>query len=336
MPKNPSTKVRRSLGLRAYNKLYKAVKKYAKKNELGWDVKKVREFTKENVQPEFIGERDYDIRVADIVSIIELKLKPSGGSNAVPIPNEADNYYNPLLISPTFTTGILWFDLDDYLSVQLKGEVLPKDLRFEINGGEDYGATGIIDILGYEYNLSGVHDIVENVRASIGDESEPEWVGTPVVRPNFQDDGQTDSYYLRFTLYVNGIETPPTVPAEVSTAQVPVTEETIAERRAKRKAVTERKKELAKQRRQAKKEKEARKRPRPTKKEKATTEPKIDQVERSKNVQLALAMEKEKLAESERLFDKGILTKEEFKAERKLIMETTQLAISKFKDGGVI
>jgi len=51
---------------------------------------------------------------------------------------------------------------------------------------------------------------------------------------------------------------------------------------------------------------------------------------------LALAIEKEKLAESERLFDKGILTKDEFKAERKMIMETTQLAISKFKDGGVV
>jgi hypothetical protein len=336
MPKNPSTQVRKKLGLRAYNKLYKAVKKYAKKNELGWDVKKVREFTKEKVQPEFKGERDYDIRVADIVSIIELNLKPSGGSNAVPIPNEADNYYNPLLISPTFTTGILWFDLDDYLSVQLKGEVLPKDLRFEINGGEDYGATGIIDILSYEYNLSGVHDIVENVRASIGDESEPEWVGTPVVRPNFQDDGQTDSYYLRFTLYVNGIETPPTIPAEVSTAQIPVTQETIEERRAKRKAVTLRKKELAKQRRQAKKEKEARKRPRPTKKEKPTTEPKIDQVERSKNVQMALQQEKEKLAESERLFKEGLLTKKQFLKEREMIMQTTQLAISKFKDGGVL
>lgn len=336
MPKNPSTNVRKKLGLRAYNKLYKAVKKYSNKNELNWNVKTIREFTKEKVQPEFKGERDYDIRVADIVSIIELNLKPSGGSNAVPVPDEASDYFNPLLISPTFTTGILWFDLDDYLSVQLKGEVLPKDLRFEINGGEDYGATGIIDILSYEYHSSGVHDIVENVRGSIGDESEPEWVGTPVVRPNFQDDGQTDSYYLRFTLYVNGIETPPTVPAETSTAQIPVTEETIAERRARRKEITLRKKELAKLRRQAKKEKEARKRPRPTKKEKPTTEPKVDQVERSKNVQMALAAEKEKLAESERLFDKGILSKKQFIEERKLIMETTQLAISKFKDGGVI
>ena len=49
-----------------------------------------------------------------------------------------------------------------------------------------------------------------------------------------------------------------------------------------------------------------------------------------------MQLEKEKLAESERLLDKCLLTKKEFIAERKMIMETTQLAISKFKDGGVV
>jgi len=334
MPRNPKVQTKRKQALKTYNKVYKAVKKFAQKNDLQWSIKEVRDFTKKKVYPDFKGEKSYQVRIRDIKAVIQTQLQ-------APTPTEVEGvqssqiYYNPLLISPSRTTGILWFDLDDYLSVDLISEVSPMDLRVEVNAGE-YGSTGIFDLLNYQYEFTGVNEIIESIRESLEDDSEPEWVGQPVIRQGFTDDGQTDSYFLRFTLYIGGKEITPTFTAEVSTTEIPLPQETLEERRARRKEITLRKKELAKVRRQAMKEKEARKRQRPTKKEKPTLEPKTSQETRSKNVQEALEREKEMLAESERLFREGILTKKEFIAERKEIMATTKIAISKFKDGGVV
>jgi hypothetical protein len=334
MPRNPKVQTKRKQALKTYNKVYKAVKKFAQKNDLQWSIKEIRDFTKKKVYPDFKGEKSYQVRVRDIKAVIQTQLQE-------PIPSSVQGvqssqiYYNPLLISPSRTTGILWFDIDDYLSVDLRSEVEPMDLRVEVNAGE-YGSTGIFDLLNYQYEFTGVNEIIESIRESLEDDSEPEWVGQPVIRQGFTDDGQTDSYFLRFTLYIGGKEIPPTFTAEVSTTEIPLPQETLEERRARRKEITLRKKELAKVRRQAMKEKEARKRPRPTKKEKPTLEPKTSQETRSKNVQEALEREKEMLSDAERLFREGILTKKEFIAERKEIMATTKLAISKFKDGGVV
>jgi hypothetical protein len=337
MPQNPKVQTKRKQALKTYYKVYKSVKKFAEKNDLQWSVKEVREFTKNNVYPDFKGEKSYQVRVRDIKAVIQTQLQ---AQNPPPTPiiegvQSSQIYYNPLLISPSRTTGILWFDIDDYLSVDLFSEVSPLDLRVEVNAGE-YGSTGIFDLLNYQYEFTGLNEIIESIRESLEDDSEPEWVGQPVVREGFTDDGQTDSYFLRFTLYIGGNEVPPTFTAEISTTEIPLPQETLEQRRARRKEITLAKKERAKVRRQAMKEKEARKRPRPTKKEKPTLEPKTSQETRTKNVQEALEREKEMLAESERLFREGILTKEEFTAERKEIMATTKLAISKFKDGGVV
>jgi hypothetical protein len=334
MPRNPKVQTKRKQALKTYNKVYKAVKKFAQKNDLQWSIKEIRDFTKKKVYPDFKGEKSYQVRVRDIKSVIQTQLQEPTPSSVQGV-QSSQIYYNPLLISPSRTTGILWFDLDDYLSVDLRSEVEPMDLRVEVNAGE-YGSTGIFDLLNYQYEFTGVNEIIESIRESLEDDSEPEWVGQPVIRQGFTDDGQTDSYFLRFTLYIGGKEIPPTFTAEVSTTEIPLPQETLEERRARRKEITLRKKELAKVRRQAMKEKEARKRPRPTKKEKPTLEPKTSQETRSKNVQEALEREKEMLADAERLFREGILTKKEFIAERKEIMATTKLAISKFKDGGVV
>ena len=334
MPQKSKGQKKRQQALKTYNKVYKAVKKYVAKNELEWSAKEVRDFTKKKVYPDFKGEKSYQVRVRDIKAVIQTQLKEPTPSSVQGV-QSSQIYYNPLLISPSRTTGILWFDLDDYLSVDLRSEVDPMDLRVEVNAGE-YGSTGIFDLLNYQYEFTGVNEIIESIRQSLEDDSEPEWVGQPVIRQGFTDDGQTDSYFLRFTLYIGGKEIPPTFTAEVSTTEIPLPQETLEERRARRKEITLRKKELAKVRRQAMKEKEARKRPRPTKKEKPTLEPKTSQETRSKNVQEALEREKEMLADAERLFREGILTKKEFIAERKEIMATTKLAISKFKDGGVV
>jgi hypothetical protein len=334
MPRNPKVQTKRKQALKTYNKVYKAVKKFAQKNDLQWSIKEIRDFTKKKVYPDFKGEKSYQVRVRDIKAVIQTQLKEPTPSSVQGV-QSSQIYYNPLLISPSRTTGILWFDLDDYLSVDLRSEVDPMDLRVEVNAGE-YGSTGIFDLLNYQYEFTGVNEIIESIRQSLEDDSEPEWVGQPVIRQGFTDDGQTDSYFLRFTLYIGGKEIPPTFTAEVSTTEIPLPQETLEERRARRKEITLRKKELAKVRRQAMKEKEARKRPRPTKKEKPTLEPKTSQETRSKNVQEALEREKDMLADAERLFREGILTKKEFIAERKEIMATTKLAISKFKDGGVV
>lgn len=327
-----SPKIARARATKLYAKLVRSTTKYSKKNGLEWDVDEVRKFVSKNVYPKFKGLSKSKVLVRDINAQIENVLN----APTPVVPQEPKgNYFNPLLVPPSSTSGILWFDIDDYLSVDLLGEVTPLDLRVEVNGGE-YGNTDIFDLSSYEYFSVGIHDIIENIRAVLDNDSEPEWVGVPVVRQGFSDDGDADSYFLRFTLYVNGQEVPPTEPLEVSTKEIPVTTETLEERRAKRKQVTLRKKELAKIRRTKEKEKEARKRPRPTKKETPTKLTQKDQKERSKNIAQAMEREKELLADSERLYREGILTKKEFIAERKEIMETTRLAISKFEKGGEV
>jgi hypothetical protein len=245
--------------------------------------------------------------------------------------SQQNDYYNPLLLPSAFLSGIFWFELDEYLTVQLRGEADPKDLRFQINAG-DLGATPIINLKSYEYFSSSVNEIVENVRNFVDNASEPEWSGIPVVRQGFTDDGKADSYFVQFTLYVNGQEVPPTENYEYAIKEID--EGTLEQRRRRRKEIAVRKKELARLRKEAERLKKVKKTALPTKKVRAEKTTAEQQKERAENINRQMMTQAELLADSERLFREGILTREEFLAERKLIMQQTQTAISKFEKGG--
>ena len=313
--------------LRRASKLYQKVRKNTQKEleRRGQPLKgkELTSFVRDKVYGEFKGLSPNEVRIADINDAVERAVTGTGIL-------QTGEFFNPLAIPETLISGIFWFDIDNFIEVDLTAETGGKNLRLEVNAGE-YGSTGIIELSEYTYEGSGLAEIIEQVREFVEDDSEPYWEGEARVRPRLKDDGSPDSYFLQFTLYVNGTQVAPSATFE-EPAPIGKIEETIEERRKKRREIVKRRKELAKQKREKAKKKEAKMRKRPTKKEPA----KAEAPERAKNVQEALDRQERLLKDSKDLFDAGILTKKEFIAERKAIIEQTNKAIEKFKRGGEI
>jgi len=313
--------------LRRASKLYQKVRKNTQKEleRRGQPLKgkELTLFVREKIYGEFKGLSSNEVRIADINDAVERAVTGTGVL-------QIGEFFNPLAIPETLISGIFWFDIDNFIEVDLTAETGGKNLRLEVNAGE-YGSTGIIELSEYTYEGSGLAEIIEQVREFVEDDSEPYWEGEARVRPRLKDDGNPDSYFLQFTLYVGGTQVPPSATFE-EPAPIGKIEETIEERRKKRREIVKRRKELAKQKREKAKKKEAKMRKRPTKKE----APKAEVPERAKNVQEALNRQERLLKDSKDLFDAGILTKKEFIAERKAIIEQTNKAIEKFKQGGEI
>jgi len=329
---------------RLYQKVRKTVSKELEKLEKPLKGKELTAFIKEKIYPEYKGLSIRDVKVADIRESVNRALTNTGVIRV-------GDFINPLKIPITILSGIFWFDIDNFIDVDLTAETGGENLRFEVNAGE-YGSTGIIELSQYTYEASGLNEIIENVRDYIqaempDNESEPYWEGEAVVRPNMQDDGRPDSYFLQFTLYVGGVQIPPTQTFEEA-QPLELAEETLEERRTRRREIVKRRKELAKQKREKARKKAIRGRERPTvkvapkkapeKEVKEVTEPKEPKFDkrRADNIQKALDRQERLLAESKSLFDSGILTKKEFLAERNKIITQTTAAIDKFKRGGKI
>ena len=311
----------KKFGTKVYWMVYRVVAQAAKEEKITWNYKKIRKFTSEKVFPYFKGQDPNKLNVADIKAVVYSLI------------GKSSEFYNPLLIPTATTTGIFWFDLDEFLDVKLKAEVDPLNLRFAVDGGT-YGNTGIMNIKEYEFYTSGLQQIYEDIRGELENTSDAEWSGIAVLRDGYKDDGKTDSYYLRFTLFINGQEIPPSMEQEVGTSKADFG--TFEDRKKKRKAVITKQKDLALKRKELEKQKKIKETFLPTKKVRKSETPdnlKIAQM-RGDNIQNALKEQRELLADSERLFKEGIFTKEEFIAERKQIMETYKEAIKRFEKGG--
>lgn len=337
-----ATRRKISRASKLYQKVRKTVSKELEKQEKPLKGKDLTAFIKEKIYPEYKGLSSREVKIADIRDSVNRALT---GSNIINI----GDFINPLSIPITLLSGVFWFDLDNFIDVDLTAETGGKNLRFEVNAGE-YGSTGIIELSQYTYEGSGLRDIIESVRDYIQgempeNESEPYWEGEVRVRPNMQDDGRPDSYFIQFTLFVGGQQIPPSQTFEEAQPMV-LSEETLEERRARRREIVKRRKELAKQKREKARKKDIRGRDRPTvkttpkeeqkkKESQATVAPKFDK-RRADNIQKALDRQERLLADSKALFDSKVLTKKEFLAERATIIAQTTAAIDKFKRGGQI
>jgi len=327
---------------RLYQKVRKTVSKELEKQEKPLKGKDLTAFIKEKIYPEYKGLSSREVKIADIRDSVNRALT---GSNVINI----GDFFNPLNIPITLLSGVFWFDLDNFIDVDLTAETGGKNLRFEVNAGE-YGSTGIIELSEYTYEGSGLNDIIESVRDYIEgempeNESEPYWEGEVRVRPNMQDDGRPDSYFIQFTIFVGGQQIPPSETFEEAQPMV-LSEETLEERRARRREIVKRRKELGKQKREKARKKDIRGRERPTvkttpkeepkkKEPQAKATPKFDK-RRADNIQKALDRQERLLADSKALFDSKVLSEKEFKAERASIIAQTTAAIDKFKRGGQI
>lgn len=337
-----ATRKKISRASKLYQKVRKTVSKELEKQEKPLKGKELTAFIKEKIYPEYKGLSSREVKIADIKESVERALTGSGVINI-------GDFFNPLNIPITLLSGVFWFDLDNFIDVDLTAETGGSNLRLEVNAGE-YGSTGIIELSEYTYEGSGLNEIIENVRDYIqgempDNESEPYWEGEVKVRPNMQDDGNPNSYFIQFTLYVGGQQI---IPSETFEEPQPVvlTQETLEERRARRREIVKRRKELAKAKREKARKKEIRGRQRPTvkvvpkeepvkKEPEKKPEPKFDK-RRADNIQKALDRQERLLADSKALYDAKVLTKKQFLAERAKIIAQTTAAIDKFKRGGTI
>jgi len=321
--------------LRRSSKLYQKVRKNTAKEleRQGKELKgkELTAFVRDNVYGEFKGLSPQEVRANDVVEVVNRVLTGTGIL-------QTGDFINPLSIPETLISGIFWFDIDNFIEVDLTAETGGKNLLLEVNAG-DYGTTGIFELSEYTYEGNGLSEIIENIREAVDDDSEPYWEGEARVRPNMQDDGNPESYFLQFTLYIAGEQVKPTITTE-EPKEIQLVEETIEERRKKRRDIVKRRKDLAKQKREKAKKKDMRTRKRPTKKQvvKEKAEPKKQPFnkERAKNIQQALDRQERLLKDAKDLYDDGILTKKEFVAERKAILKQTDEAIKRFKRGGEI
>lgn len=321
--KQLSPERKQELADKLYEKLVRATKRELKKQKVVKDDKQLAEFIKTIVLPVFRGLNPRDVRVKDIRELVADSLVST-----------TTKWYNPLFISVGEYTGIMWADLDDYLDVDLRAVVNNEPLRVEINAGA-YGSTGIFNLQDYQYEATQVNEIYEGIREVIDNDSNAEWNGRVVVRKGFTDDGNADSYFLQFVLSANGAEIPPTETLEESIG-IELPKETKEQRRARLKDIIARKKELASIRRKKLKEKTMRQRERPKKKETPATEVKSEALARQENVKSIMDYQQKLMDDAERLFDKGIYDKREYKARVKEITAQTNLALSKFKRGGEV
>jgi hypothetical protein len=329
-PKKPITTEQKKKNRENAKKLFAKLLRHStfeiKKLKIDWTPVVIEAWVKEVVLPVFRAFKPSDAKVKDIRELVRDTLetpKPIG-----------EEWFNPLLIPIGDITGIMWADIDTYLDVNLRAVTDSRPLRIDVNAGE-YGASGIFNLQEYQYEATQLNEIYDGIRTLVENDSDAEWNGKVVVRPNHLDDGNANSYILQFTLYVDDEEIPPTAILDESVG-IEIPKETKEQRKTRLLAVIKRKRELALVRRKNIREKGMRSRKRPKEKEAPATEIKSDVQVRADTITTLKEQLDKDLAEAKELYKDGVTTKEEYNAERKQIRELYASMVTKLKRGGEI
>jgi hypothetical protein len=338
-------KKRKTSKIKKYFEVYRKVRDEltSRGYDLKGKTKLLKGYIRESVYPTFKRDPKLKPTKKNIKDQIDRSInKWLVGIGELPIEKVGD-YVNPLLIPISSVSGIGWFMIDDFIDTELKAEVQAidpnKGLRLEINAGQ-YGSTGVFDIRDYQYEVSGVRDIVESIREALNNDSEPEWNGQVIVRLGMTDDGNADSYYMQLTLFVGGNEIPPVNSGEEAFATLP--EETYEQRKERRKKALELQKEKEQERKKRERDKAKRTRERPKKKEEApvkeTKEKEKPQTpsERQANLEKIFQRQENLLTQARKDYDDGIYTKTEYKKRIAEINKLIEKAIEKFERGGEV
>ena len=179
--------------IRLYNALVKQLgiaNKKAKSKQL-LSISQRRKIVSEQLYPKFKSATkvlNKDIN-ADIKGIIK-GLAPS-------------QICNPLYLSEAYLSLIEYYDIDNHI----RG-LLPECLDVRVNAGI-YGKTKIFNTSNYSYYDNGVQDIIENIREVVEDITGENKSGTAYfsgivkVKPKRKNDGDGDSYFVDYVLYLN-------------------------------------------------------------------------------------------------------------------------------------
>jgi hypothetical protein len=338
--KLPKYKLKAKQRLALFSKVVRGVRKEFKSEGISDNYRDAQKFTSLYIYGNFKGQPASKVKVDDIRNYTKYVLEEL---KQVPPPID---FADPRMIGEQEVTGINWFDLDDFLSTEIRSLYAlsgGKDLRFEIIGGE-YGRTGELVLSEYEYVSSGVRDIVESVRNSSpyvsSGEQYPYWEGYYGLRQGKKDDGEVDSYVLQIILVEGGQPVVEPQSLETIPPQEVVSEEEYKKRLTEVQKRLKDEQEKQRQRKLAEKMRKRKTAPRPTKKVKVKempkTEEKVDKTTRGKQV---IQLNELKLKELELLrkdFDDKIISKAEYKRERDRVMRNYEDALKKLKRGGVV
>lgn len=150
-------------------------------------IKERRNLVKTLLIPKYKGEPLYKIKIRPLKKLIlkEINRYPARENCNV-------NYISPeLLITP-------FFNIDNFIK-----DVLPKCVYVRVNCG-NLGKTKIFNTANYEYGSNGVRKLVEKIRSKYGNSSDsPYFVGYIKIRGNRKNDNTPENYFIDMILYVN-------------------------------------------------------------------------------------------------------------------------------------
>lgn len=175
-------------------KLYhKIVKAFTKVNDALPDRQKLsvklrNKIIKESIYPQFKGRAARRVKNDDIIFQI------NGIVELIP-PNDLCDVN---LISPELYAVVDWFAIDEFLD-----SVMPDCIWVKVNGAE-YGETSLFNTRNYQYHKRHVKNIINNLRKLAEDTSELDWSGYKKLRPEHENDGDPESYYIEFVLNIQG------------------------------------------------------------------------------------------------------------------------------------
>jgi hypothetical protein len=180
-------------GVRLYQKISKEFTKI--NNSLPEDRKVSladrRKYISEKVYPQFKGIDPTKVGVKAIRKEID-------GVISSIIPQEG---CDPNVISPSVYADVMWFELDEFIK-----DVLPKCIFIRVDG-DSAGKTKIFNTLNYDYQRSGVRDIIDKIRLEVKNSSSASFTGVKKLKPKKANDGTPENYFIDFILVINSVPT---------------------------------------------------------------------------------------------------------------------------------
>lgn len=185
-------------GVVLYNKL---LKQFTKINndlpeERKLSVQERRKYISEKIYPQFKGIAPSKVGVKAISTEIYKVLDTI-------VPKEG---CDPNLISPSVYADVMWFELDDYIR-----DVLPKCIYVRVDA-DNLGKTKIFNTANYNYQSSGLRNLLDKVRDEVKNSSSASFTGVKRLRMGKPNDGTPENYFIDFILVINSNPTKPINP----------------------------------------------------------------------------------------------------------------------------
>jgi hypothetical protein len=157
-----------------------------------------RKYISEKIYPQFKGTAPTKVGVKAIRKEIDAVVETI-------IPKDGCDVNT---ITPVAYTDIPWFELDETIR-----DVLPKCIYIRVDC-DSIGKTKIFNTLNYDYNKSGLRNLLEKLREEVQNSSTASFQGVKKLRPNKTNDGTPENYFIDFILTLNNVPTKSIVPID--------------------------------------------------------------------------------------------------------------------------